>query len=237
MKTLFYERTAYKLSEQPVPNYFVALDEFFDLNLVVDRPGTTPMPVLLAESVCSRMADVEMYAFLIEDARLRHRLDKEGETKVAILTRSFLIGYLGAVRSLLDSCAAALAILYDLPLRPSERHFANPDFWQHFVARVPNVQRRYHAMRLFFNEVARWGNETADRVPPIQVIQNQFGVYPARDSHLRVIDDANADLAQMEAEIMRLNWVDALDLHHRWKKDFAMLCEKVCQDIRAALTK
>lgn len=235
MKTYFYERTAYKLSDQPVPQFFLALDEFFDSNLVLERPGITPMPVILAESVCSRLADVEMYAFLIEDTRKRHRLDKTGESKVAILTRSFFIGYLGAARSLLDSCSAALAILYELPLRPSERTFANPEFWQHFVGRVPNVQRRYHSMRLFFNEVMRWANETPDRIPPLQVVHNQFGPYPARDSHLRVADDPNADLGAMDVELLRLHWIDALDLHHRWKSNLIMLCEKVCQEIRASI--
>ena len=235
MKTYFYERTAYKLSEQPVPQYFITLDDFFDFNLVVDQPGSTPVPVLLAESICSRLADVEMFAFLIEDTRKRHRLDKDGETRIAILTRSFLVGYLGAARALLDSCATALSILYQLPLKPGERTFANPEFWQYFVGRVPNVQRRYHPMRLFFNEVMRWCNETADRIPPIQVLHNQFGMYPARDSHLRVADDPNADLAVMDAELLRLNWINALDLHLRWKPNLSMLCEKVCVDIQSSL--
>lgn len=235
MKTNFYERSAYKLSEQPVPQHFVALDEFFDHNLVVVKPGITPVPVLLAESVSSRMADVEMFAFLIEDARKRHRLDKEGENKVAILTRSFLVGYLGAARALLDSCATTLAIIYELPIQPGERVFANPEFWQHFVSRVPNVQRRYHSMRLFFNEVTRWCNETPDRIPPLQVLHNQFGPFPARDSHLRVADDPNADLATMDVELLRLNWIDALELHHRWKPNFSMLCEKVCRDIQTSM--
>lgn len=234
MKTYFYERTAYKLSEQPVPNCFLALDDHFDVTIMIERPSTTPVPVLLAESVCARMADVEMYAFLVEDTRKRHLLEKGGETKAAILTRSFLIGYLGAVHSLLESCASTLVILYNLPLRPGERSFVNPEFWQHFVGRVPNVQRRYHPMRLFFNEVARWCDETTNRIPPLQVNHNHFGLYPARDSHLRVIDDNNADVAQLGGDQLRVHWIDAQELHQRWKTNLLMLCEKICQDIRTA---
>ena len=117
MKTYFYERTAYKLSDQPVPACFIKLDEQFDARVLINRAGTTPVPILLAESLCSRMADVEMYAFLLEDTRKRHRLDASGEVKVAILTRSFLIGYLGAVRALLDCAASALNTLYNFGLK------------------------------------------------------------------------------------------------------------------------
>ncbi len=235
MKTYFYERTAYKLSDQPVPACFIKLDEQFDERVVIDRPGTTPVPILLAESLCSRMADVEMYAFLLEDTRKRHRLDKGGEVKVAILTRSFLIGYLGAARALLDCAASALTTLYHFDLKRAERNFASSEFWQQFVARVPNVQRRYHAMRIFFNEVLRWCSETVDRIPPLQVLYNQFGQFSTRDSHLRIADDATVDLAQMDAEVVRLNWMDARHLHDRWKAQFLLLCEKVCQDIEATV--
>lgn len=108
-----------------------------------------------------------MFAFLIEDTRKRHRLDKDGGA-LLILTRSFLVGYLGAARALLDSCATALSILYQLPLKPGERTFANPNSGNISWAASPTCSERYHPMRLFFNEVMRWCNETADRIPPIQ---------------------------------------------------------------------
>ncbi len=237
MSTNFYRRTAYRLSEQPVPNCFLKLDQHLERALAVAEPrgATTHVFILLAESVCARMADVEMFAFLIEDARKRHRLERDGEIKAAILTRSFMIGYLGAARALLDNAANLLATLYHFADQRAERSFAAPEFWQQFVARAPNVHRRYHPLRLFFNEVNRWCAETTDRIPPLEANQSIFGVYPSRDSHMKVLDEAVIDLAQLPGEKRPLNWIDPLQLHDRWKPQFLGLCEKLCQEIETSV--
>jgi hypothetical protein len=232
MKTYFYERTAYKLSNEPVPNCFIKLDDYFDVSPAVNERAGHLM-VVLAESICLRMADVEMYAFLIEDARKRHGLETGGDVKAAILTRSFLFGYLGAARSLLECAATTLALIYELPLAPAERTFRNGDFWHQLVTHQPNVHRRYHAMRLFFNEVLRWSDETVIRIPPLVVSHNQFGPFSSREMHLRVLDEDEIDLPQLTGEPQRLNWLDPLLLHDRWKTRLLSLCEKLCHDIES----
>ena len=231
MKTHFYERSAYKLSEQPVPSCFIKLDDYFDQRLGVIQANNPHVSVDFAESLCARMADVEMYAFLIEDARKRHGLEQGNDAKAAILTRSFFVGYLGAIRGQLDCAAVALAVLYRLPLPSAERSFAHGNFWHQLVTAVPNVHRRYHGMRLFFNEVWRWCNETVYRVPPLYISQEQYGPYASREMHLRMLDEANLDLTQLPAEPLRLHWIDPLHLHDRWKPQLLSLCEKICQDI------
>ncbi|MCL4861365.1 MAG: hypothetical protein KJZ93_18250 [Caldilineaceae bacterium] len=232
MKTYFYERTAYKLSDEPVPNCFIKLDEHFDISPSVNN-ATIHLAVVLAESLCARMADVEMYAFLIEDARKRHGLDKGGDLKAAILTRSFLYGYFGAARSLLDCGATTLALLYELALTPAERTFRNGDFWHQLVTGQPSVHRRYHAMRLFFNEVLRWNDQTVTRIPPLSISHSQFGAFSSREMHLRVLDEDEMDLPQLTGEPLRVHWLDPLLLHDRWKPRLLSLCEKLCQDIEA----
>jgi hypothetical protein len=231
MQTRFYERSAYKLSEQPVPSCFLRLDDHFDERLPIVQ-GNHPHPsVVLAESLCARFADVEMYAFLVEDARKRHGLEQGNDAKAAVLTRSFFIGYLGAARALLDVAAVALSVLYTLPLPPAERTFGHGNFWHQLVTAVPNVHRRYHPMRLFFNEVLRWCNETVYRVPPLFVSHEQFGPFSSREMHLRMLDEAPYNLTQIPAEPLTMNWIDPLHLHDRWKPQLLTLCEKICQDI------
>jgi len=231
MKTRFYERTAYRFSDEPVPNCFIRLDDRFDARFPEANVASAHIHVLLAESVCSRMADLEMYAFLIEDVRKRHGLDKDSDVRGAIRTRSFFIGYLSVNRALLDSAAITLAVLYKLPLSNTERSFANGDFWHQLVTAAPNVHRRYHPMRLFFNEVIRWNNEVVLRVPPLLVSHQHFGQFSSREMHLRALDDPTVDWPQMLAEPTRLNWIDPLHLHDRWKPKLLALCEKICQDI------
>ncbi|MCX6044545.1 MAG: hypothetical protein NT075_05485 [Chloroflexi bacterium] len=233
MKTRFYDRTAYRLSEQLVPNCFMKLDEHFDECFSAANEATTHISVLLAESVCGRMADLEMYAFLIEDARKRHGLEKDSDVRGAILTRSFLLGYLGVSRVLLESSAITLAILYKLTVNHTERSFSNGDFWHQLVTAAPNVHRRYHPMRLFLNEVWRWNNEAVLRVPPLMVSHQHFGQFSSREMHLRALDDPAVDFSQVLGDPTRLNWIDPLHLHDRWKPKLLALCEKICVDIEA----
>ncbi|MCC6453959.1 MAG: hypothetical protein IT328_03375 [Caldilineaceae bacterium] len=232
MKTYFYERTAYKLSDDAVPDCFLKLDNHFDEALVYDQNLYAHRSVLLAESVCSRMADVEMYAFLLEDTRKRNSIERKEDEKAAILTRSFFLGLLSTCRALLDSCAVTLATLYDLEIAKGDRAFTNGDFWHQLVLVAPAVHRRYHPLRLFFNEIMRWQAETVYRVPPLVVLQGQYGHLPGREVQLRVADDTAWELPQMAAEPHRVNWIDPLELYTRWKPRLLSLCEKVCLDIQ-----
>jgi hypothetical protein len=231
MKTQFYDRTAYSLSSEPVPNCFLKLDDHFDTFLTDRQQFATNRFVLLAESVCGRMADVEMYAFLLEDVRKRKSIDRQEDDRAAILTRSFLLGFLGACRGLLDSSAVTLATLYELPLSQSEQSFTNGDFWHQLVLNMPAVHRRYHPLRLFFNEILRWQHETVFRLPPLIALHGHYGHLPGRDAQLRVVDDINFNLEQLAHEPYGVNWIDPLELYARWKPRLLSLCEKVCQDI------
>lgn len=236
MKTNFYERTAYRLSEQPVPACFINLDASFDTRLPVSPDGPLHVGLVLAESICARMADVEMYAFLIKDARKRQSLspsemDHASDVKTAVLTRSFLVGYIGACRGLLDSGAAALTTLYELPLTGADRSFRNGDFWHQFVIAAPNVHRRYHPLRIFFNQVYQWCSELAERLTPIVVLEHHYGEFSPRETLLRVLDESDIDTRALAADAIGRGWIDPLILHTRWKPQFLTLCEKLCHDI------
>jgi hypothetical protein len=93
------------------------------------------------------------------------------------------------------------------------------------------VHRRYHPLRLFLTEFLRWQAESAHRIPPLLVLQNEFGRYAPRDSRLLVFDDAQASLARMNETPLPFKWLDPLQLHDRWKPQFMTLCEKLCLDL------
>lgn len=231
MKTLFYERTAYKLSAEPVPDCFLQLDAVFDLHIHERTEIAVHPRVLLAESVCGRMADVEMYAFLMEDARVRKSLDRGEDERTALITRSLVLGFLNACRGLLDSGAVTLAWLNELPLGRPERTFANQDFWHQLILHAPAVHRRYHPMRLFFAEISRWQQETVYRIPPLLALHAHYGHMPGRDVLLRVVDDNIEDLEFLAQEPYAAQWIDPLHLYQRWQPQLLALCEKVCHDL------
>ena len=240
MKTHFYERTAYRLSEQPVPACFIKLDSVFDAVLPASAEQPLAYGLVLAENICARMAEVEMYAFLIEDARKRQSLDRaemdyESDLKTAVLTRSFLVGYIGACRGLLDASAVALSALYDLPLSGAQCSFYNGDFWHQFVVEAPNIQRRYHPLRLFFNEVFQWSSEMSLRIVPVALLQHHYGKFSRRETLLKVLDERDIDIKSVTDDAIGHQWIDPIDLHARWKPQFLTLCEKTCHDIGAVV--
>lgn len=235
MRTNFYQRTAYQLSDQPVPSCFVRLDDVFDRTFTVFEEADAHPCVVMAESLCARMADLEMYAFLMEDARKRHTVDARAEEKATILTRSFFVGYLGAGRAVMDVAAASLAALYGLPVDTQNSNFGSGDFWRHLAAVVPDVHRRYHPLRLFITEFLRWSNESAHRIPPLVAVHHHFGRYTPREQRLQMIDDPNISLTQMSSVPHTMRWTDPLQLHDRWKPQFMLLCEKVCLDLEKNL--
>ncbi len=240
MQTHFYERTAYRLSEQPVPACFIKLDTLFDALLPASADQPLAYSLVLAESICARMAEVEMYAFLIEDARKRQSLDRtemdyESDLKTAVLTRSFLVGYIAACRGLLDACAIALSALHDLPIAGANCSFRNGDYWHQFVVKAPNIQRRYHPLRLFFNEVFQWCSEMSLRIMPVVLLQHHYGKFSRRETLLQVLDERDIDIKAVTDDAIGHHWIDPVELHTRWKPQFLTLCEKVCHDIGAVV--
>lgn len=245
MKTFFYERTAYRLSNDPVPNCFFKLDEHFDTIFESVQNAYQHRSVLLAEQICGRMADIEMYAYLLDDAHNRHTREeyatnsapdvepflrhKHPETdKGAILTRSFMYGYLAACKALLDSAAITLAELYQLPIEPTQQRFENSEFWHELVIAAPNVHRRYHSKRSFFHDLTRWRDEAINRIPPVALLQ---GYLANRDLQLQVINDKSSELPHFTENPARIEWIDPLTLHTTWKPSLHDLCERLCVDI------
>ncbi len=233
MKTNFYDRTAYSLSSEPVPDCFITLDDYFDTVTIEREQFITNPYVLLAESVCARMADVEMYAFLMQDVRKRETLERQEDDRAAILTRTFLIGFIGSCRTLLDSSAVTLSTIYNLPIDYTEQTFTSSDFWHQLVLYQPAVHRRYHPLRLFFNEILHWQQESVFRIPPLLVLHAHYGHMPGRDVQLRVIDDTNYNLEHVAHEPYSVDWIDPLQLYTRWKPRLLAVCEKICADIEA----
>lgn len=245
MKTFFYERTAYRLSSDPVPNCFFKLDEHFDTIFESVQDAYQHRSVLLAELICARMADVDMYAFLIDDACQRHRREEYAtnsapdiepflrhnhpETdKGAVLVRSFMFGYLAASKALLDSAATALAELYQLPIEFTDQRVENPEFWHELVLAAPNVHRRYHSNRAFFTELIRWRDEAINRVPPIALLQGHLS---NRALQLQVISAPSNALPHLATNPASTEWIDPLTLHSTWKTQLLDLCERLCVDL------
>ncbi len=147
------------------------------------------------------------------------------------LTRSFAFGYIEACRALLDSGVIAIATLYSLPLDATDLSVASSDFWHQLVLYKPAIHRRYHPLRLFFNEIVRWQKEAIFRIPPLLVLHSHYGPMPSRDIQFRIIEDVHHNLETVAHEPYSVDWIDPLDLHVKWKPRLLAYCEKLCVDI------
>ena len=239
MKTRFYDRTAYSLSSEPVPNCFLKLDDHFD-QLPIERQQ---IPTQSRSCSWPKASAVAWPTWKCTPSYWRTCANAKPsnvheDDRAAILTRSFLLGFISAARGLLDSSAVTLATLYEsAPESRLNRTFTSGDFWHQLVLHVPAVHRRYHPFRLFFNEVLRWQHETVYRLPPLVSLHAHYGHLPSRDAQLRVVDDINFDLEQLAHEPYSVNWIDPLQLYARWKPRLLALCEKICQDIETCSKK
>ena len=120
MKTSFYNRTAYspRLLNITVPQCFIELDDYFD-TLFQTTTGSAQLVVILAENLCRRLADVELFAQYISEAQ------RESDTfQAAILIGTFLVAYFNACKSLMDAGAITLAKVYNLNLKNKEMDFS-----------------------------------------------------------------------------------------------------------------
>ncbi len=90
----FYNRSAYRFNGVAIPQCFLELDKHLTHMSIEEG---------LAENICRRMADVDLYATLI--AKALQDIDRfQGGIKVG----SFLVGYFSASKSLLDAGSTSL---------------------------------------------------------------------------------------------------------------------------------
>jgi hypothetical protein len=129
MRTGFYERTAYGFLPIEAPECFINLEKYFYNNITGTQIFGNQI-TRLAENLSYRMADIDLYAYLILDANRKPNIwnpDSKiirNDFKRAILVQSLLIAYFSACKSLFDSGAISLNQLYQLGLgNPKEQDF------------------------------------------------------------------------------------------------------------------
>jgi len=105
-----------------VPQCFVELDDYFD-TLFKTTTDLAREVITLAENLCCRLADIELFVRYIAEA------GKESNAfQAAILIGTFLVAYFNACKSLLDAGAITLARIYNLNLKNKEMDFSKAVF-------------------------------------------------------------------------------------------------------------
>jgi hypothetical protein len=232
MKTYFYNRTAYSLDLPTitVPKCFLKLEQYFD-DLSITSPGLTHKSVKLAENLCRRIADVELYAWYISDA-----LKSTNKGRASILIGSLLVGYFNACKSLLDAGAITLAEIYHLKLTNKEMDFSKSKFWKVLEKQIGSVIKdRYAPFLGLFNDIIVWRDAATHRVTPL-VVRHSNGppdTVPHKKVAIMMAAQPEPEMTIVVANPMSIRWVEPLYYHKKWESQLIQYCAQICLDIRS----
>lgn len=232
MKTFFYNRTVYslKLPDMTVPQCFIELDEYFD-TLFKTSAGLTHESVHLAENLCRRIADVQLYAHYVSEAQ------KGSDTfKAAILIGTFLVGYFNACKSLLDAGAITLARVYNLKLKNREMDFSKTIFWRQLESQTgPIIKGRYAPFESLFNEIIRWRDASVHRLTPFVVTHSpdRPDKVPREKIEIKMVAQPDTDISIVVKRAKSIQWVEPMHYHKKWRSQLIEFCKEVCLDIRS----
>lgn len=231
MKTWFYNRTGYTLPNMPtVPRCFTELDEYFDTRFTTSSALTHPS-VILAENLCRRMADEELYASYISDT-----LKSPDTFKGAILIGTLLVGYFTACKSLLDAGAITLAKIYNLTLTHKGMDFSKPKFWKQLKQETGQViPDRYAPFRPLFDEIIEWRDAAVHRLTPFVITHSPGapGKVPREKMEIKMVDQPDAEVSTVVKAPKNIRWVEPLHYHRKWQSQLIEFCKEVCLDIRS----
>ena len=149
MRTLFYNRTPYVRLKQRVPECFIELDCYFG---EIFQSGTEILQkhTILAENICHRMADVEVYAEYISE-----ELKRNNAGQAAIYIGTLLVGFFTACKSLLGAGAIALNEIYQLEIDdPKKQDFRKGTLWNRLRGKGEHaVYNRYSVYKDLIDEI------------------------------------------------------------------------------------
>ena len=206
MKTFFYNRTAYGLKSPnaTVPQCFVELDNCFD-KLFQTPAGITQEVVILAENLCRRLADVELFTQYISEAQ--RKLDT---FQAAILIGTFLVAYFNACKSLLDAGAITLAKIYSLELKDRQMDFSKGVFWRRLEERAGSiVVGRYAPFKSLFSEIVEWRDAAVHRLTPFVITHGPGSPdkVPRQEFEIKMVDQPDTDISVIVKRAKDIRWI------------------------------
>lgn len=231
MKSLFYNRTAYLLLNKSVPQCFMDLDQYFDTRFQTTRVLTHRL-VVLAENLCRRMADLELYAQYISEVQIA-----ENPVKASILIGTLLVGYFNACKSLLDAGAITLAQVYNLNLKNKDTDFNKNIFWKRLQEIGPEVHARYISFKPFVRKIVDWRDAAVHRITPFVICHSPNGPpmeVPREKVEIRMVGKPDVTIDDIARKPKEALWVEPLYYHRLWHSKLIRFCEEVCTDIQGA---
>jgi hypothetical protein len=214
-----------------VPKCFLELDEYFD-TFFKTSDGDGHQSVILAENLCRRMADVELYAQYIFHAQSGQRSSEEAED-AAVLVGTFLVAYFSACKSVFDAASIALSKIYDLRLTNKGMNFSKDRFREELEGKAGTITTsRYTPFRSLSEEIVAWRDSAVHRITPFVVTYSHERPWKAQKIDIIMASNPDTNISAVIKKLDSIEWVEPLYYHTKWREQLIRFCAEICQDIR-----
>jgi hypothetical protein len=235
MATHFYNRTTYRSLEGRVniPLPFLWLDQEVFEKIGVGVTHAQHRPVMMAQTVCQRMADIDYFATEIGKAQTDPNVGR-----ACSLVATYLVAYFSASKGFLDGVAIGLNQLFQLELAAREQDFGKPKLLRTLEGKDAGVAKRYHGYGPFVAEVIAWRDSAVHRVSPLTAMYYlksgpPKGRYISKDWAVRMHRDKTMSLGGLGDRTRLDAWVDPLELPREWRPRFVEMSGTFCEDLGA----
>jgi hypothetical protein len=239
---LFFQRSAYPFIGVNPPSCFTSIAK--ELAVIIVDCGSNVHEAyknpsfILAENLCRRMGDLELY-----EGAIKRELNDPNQWKAVVVIGSLMVGYFSTAKSILDAGSVALSHLYQLGLSNKEQDFSKQKFWKSLARADSNAHNRYSQFRGHFDGIVKWRDSAVHRLTPFLIIDanmEKIGNRPPEQiarSEVAILMSANpdTDMPSLLANARGMKWSDPLDIPTSWKPKFIAYCEQLCNDIKAKL--
>jgi len=228
MKTLFYKRTAYESLNRQVPKCFIELDAYFGKTF---KAGSElfQTSTRLAENLCHRMSDVELYAYYISE-----EMKRDNAFRAAINIGTLLVGFFTSCKSVLDAGAIALNMVYKLNLPERQQDFGKPELMRALKKGTKTeVYKRYRIYDSFIKEAISWRDSAVHRHTPFCVVHQNQSNSPREKQEIKLANQLDTDINDIARKPTTIDWVEPLHQYNKWYSSLVDFCADVCKDIQS----
>lgn len=235
MGTYFYNRTTYRSLDGRVaiPLPFLWLDREVFEKIGVGLTHAQHRPVMIAQTVCQRMADIDYFATEIGKAQKDPNVGR-----ACSLIATYLVAYFSASKAFLDGIAIGLNQLFELGLSAREQDLGKATLLRALGRKDAGVAKRYQGYGPFVADVIAWRDSAVHRLSPLTVMYYlkpgpPKARYISKDWVVRMHRDKTMSLGGLGNRTRLDAWIEPLELPKQWRPHFIEMSGTFCEDLGA----
>lgn len=233
--TYFYHRSLFPFLGVAVPDSLVELGAFIGGRARNMSDAYDRFFLDHCENIARRLADMELYKSAIDN-----ELASTGDPfRSATFIQTFLVAYLGAVKSLLDAIAICVNSLYRLQLKPIDRDLCRDRLHGKLSKADVHAADRYNVHQDFYEDVRVWRNAAQHQVAPIVVVCGPTSAragrapneIPRNGVNVRLVNKPGLLPSDLILPSNGIPWVEPNAFFTSWRNSVEQIVTLICSDI------